>query len=72
MVERVVRPQTQVSLRSELIAQWGRSISTDKPNLTQLLEVLSTASECSGSKKTGEKTFLEEGIRGKNDFSARP
>ena len=39
-----------------------KDISTDKSNLTQLLEILYTASECSGSKTTGGKTFLEEGF----------
>lgn len=39
-----------------------KDISTDKSNFTQLLEILYTASECSGSKKTGGKTFLEEGF----------
>lgn len=56
-----------------------KDISTDKSNLTQLLEILYTASECSGSKKTGGKTFLEEdfmkrvtflpGIKGGVSFS---
>lgn len=54
----------QVKHKQACIRSWLPSgqngISTDKSNLTQLLAVLYTASECCGSKMTGGKTLWEE------------